>query len=350
MTHKDDDLVVSASYLMGPRRPFRKGETMVPERGESFRAPPLFKYVSLPRLSQILTDLQIRLTQPRFLNDPHELSIMLNAESLQVDFYNHLLKQGVTSDEAAAMAQRNAPELVIRRAELIEEQCNRLGVLSLSANPQNMLMWAHYGNEHRGAIIEFDANLLIIDKPAPDFVQGLFEVQYEKSRIDFLARKLPPWMMLAFKSKPWAYEVEWRLVRSIELLTKKTPVVYVADIPPLAIKRVIFGAQADPAAEAPIYEAIKLRPELSHLKFEKAWFSTSLTEVELTPVEEFGWKILHGEMHFGDRWRLVRQWADLDAMQRSETKDVKAAAIKADREAQARLGNRAQRRRARSAR
>ncbi|MFA4951367.1 DUF2971 domain-containing protein [Brevundimonas sp.] len=278
--------------------------------------------------------MNIRFTQPGHLNNPHELSVMLNAETIQVDFYNHMVAGGSPPAEAADIARRNAPALVIDLAKTVERQRADLGVLSLSADEDNMLLWAHYGDEHRGAIIELDAEQILISDPSPQAVQALLQVQYESSRVDFIARDLPLWMTVSFKSEPWAYEREWRLVRSLELLREKAPSIHVAEIPAAAIKRVVFGARADARAEEPIYNAAKTRPDLKHVVFEKAWFSSSLTKVERTPVEQFGWTILHGEHHFGDDWRLIRQWADLDAMQRSESADVAAAAQKAAREAE----------------
>lgn len=297
-----------------------------------------------------MQDLEIRMTQPSQLNDPHELSVSLNAETIQVDFYNKMVADGWSTEKAADAARRNAPNLVIEFAKIVEEQRSGLGVLSLSADEDNMLLWAHYGDEHKGAVVELDADQLLITKPDPQKVQALFEVEYEAKRVDIMARQLPIWMTLAVKSKPWAYEREWRLVRSLELLREKIPGIFVADLPPTAIKRVVFGARADAAEEEPIYVNAKARGDLKHVVFEKAWFSSSLTTVERTPVEEFGWMILHGQAHFGDEWRLVRQWADLEAMQRSESADVVAAAKKAAREAEARLRNRTERRRAKSRR
>ena len=304
----------------------------------------------MSRLAQILTDLEIRLTQPAFLNDPHELSVILNAETIQVDFYNKMIKDGCPPEKAANIARRNARYRVIDFAGIVEQQRARVAVLSFSADEDNMLLWAHYGDEHRGAILELDVEQLILDGPHGQAVQALLEVQYETTRVDFIARQLPIWMTLAFKSKPWAYEREWRLVRSLELLREKAAGIFVANIPPTAVKRIVFGARAEADVEKPIYTAAKSRVDLEHVVFEKAWFSSSLTTLERTPVEKFGGMILHGQMHFGDDWRLVRQWADLEAMQRSETANVAANAQKAARLAEARLKSRAARRRAASRR
>lgn len=49
------------------------------------------------------------------------------------------------------------------RFPLIQEKYN-MGVISLSKNPRNLQMWAHYADEHRGGLIEFTFQL-----DGPDF-------------------------------------------------------------------------------------------------------------------------------------------------------------------------------------
>jgi len=55
------------------------------DKGVPWTLPPLFKYVGLDRALAILKDRDIRFTQPRFLNDPHELSVEINPQSLTRD-------------------------------------------------------------------------------------------------------------------------------------------------------------------------------------------------------------------------------------------------------------------------
>jgi hypothetical protein len=42
----------------------------------------------------------------------------------------------------------------IQIEEILQEFVNRLGVVSLSARPDNTLMWAHYANDHKGMCLE----------------------------------------------------------------------------------------------------------------------------------------------------------------------------------------------------
>jgi len=279
---------------------------------------PLFKYVSLDRALKILQTGEIRLTQPRFLNDPHELSVEINPQSLMLDFYEHMVRGGTAPDKAADIAKRNIAGLVVDRVENIVAEREKIGILSLSDNPENMLMWAHYGDHHRGAVLELDVGDMIIKRENPAAVQAVVEVTYSDERIDYIARKMPLWMTLAFKSAAWAYEREWRLFKSLSSLRHKIGDIYVADLAPSAIKRVIFGARAVGPEEEAAIDLIQQSDDHRHIVIQKAMFSTGLIGLDFRTGAEFAWTILHGQHHFGDNWLELRQWVDLRKMEQAE--------------------------------
>lgn len=278
---------------------------------------PLFKYLTLHRALQVLRTGEIRFTQPRYLNDPHELNAEINPESLLRDFYECLRRKGVTAKKAADMATREIVGMVIDRVEDIVAERERIGVLSLSDSCDNMLLWAHYGHEHRGAVLEIDAGELIT-KRSEEEVQAIAEVTYGNARVDYIARRLPVWMTLTFKSEVWAYEREWRVFKSLSMLRDKGGDVFVADLPPRAIKRVIFGARAvGPDEEAAIH-LIQRSEAHQHIEIYKAVFSSDTVGLTLKTGAQFAGLMLHGEHHFGDHWREMRQWVDFTKMERAE--------------------------------
>lgn len=293
--------------------------TDAPE-GESlpWMPPPLFKYVRLDRALAILEGRDIRFTQPRFLNDPHELSVEINPQSLVRDFYEHMVEAGEVPEHAADIARRNVDSLVIDRVAWVMAEREKLGVLSLCDAPDNMLLWAHYADEHRGAVLELDVSDLIASHRASDEIQAMAQVTYSDERIDFIGRRLPLWMTLNYKSAAWAYEREWRLYRSLSALRHKTGDIYVADLPPNAIKRIIFGVRAAALCEESTVRFIQGNADYQHICIEKAMFSHGLVGLDFRSGEEFAWAILHGEHHFGDNWRQLRQWVDLSKMEAAE--------------------------------
>lgn len=287
-------------------------------KGSAWTPPDLFKYASLERVLDILQTGEIRFTQPRFLNDPHELSVEINPQSLLRDFYEHMVAGGVEAEQAADVAKRNLQGMLVDAVERVVVVRENLGILSLSDSPDNMLLWAHYGNEHRGAVLQLDGSNLITSVETGDEIQVLAEVNYTDERVDYIARKLPLWMTLAYKSSAWAYEREWRMVKSLSALRKKTDTVYVFDLPPSAIKRVIFGARALGPVEEAAIKFVQESADHRHIKIEKAMFSSGLVGLDFRSGHDFAWTILHGQHHFGDHWRELRQWVDLSKLEQTE--------------------------------
>ena len=286
--------------------------------GSAWTPPDLFKYASLERVLDILQTGEIRFTQPRFLNDPHELSVEINPQSLMRDFYEHMVAGGVEAEQAADVAKRNLQGMLIDAVERVVVARENLGILALCDGPDNMLLWAHYGNEHRGAVLQLDVSNLITPVKTADEIQVLAEVNYTDERVDYIAGKLPLWMTLAYKSAAWAYEREWRMVKSLSALRKKTDTVYVLDLPPSAIKRVIFGARAQGPVEEAAIKFVQESADHRHIKIEKAMFSSGLVGLDFRSGQDFAWTILHGQHHFGDHWRELRQWVDLSKMEQAE--------------------------------
>ena len=97
----------------------------------------LFKYLPEPR--NLFDEGFIRLSQPVVLNDPFEASFCSKSlDELSSHFYN-------------SMAQD--PEFGnISFSQYIEMRMHNIGIVSLSENKENLLMWAHYANEHKGVV------------------------------------------------------------------------------------------------------------------------------------------------------------------------------------------------------
>lgn len=93
----------------------------------------------------------------------------------------------------------------------------KMGIYSLSQTYIDELLWAHYGNSHKGFCIEYDLDLLLKSyKSEKKFsfpitynnkppVIGLLDVATSKN--DGIIKK-----MGGFKSKRWAYEQEYRIL------------------------------------------------------------------------------------------------------------------------------------------
>jgi len=104
-----------------------------------------------------------------------------------------------------------------RYAEGVLAFVDKSGVFSLSYNPLQELIWAHYGGSHRGFCIGYDSRRLVDFEPN---VHRVLDVQYSNAAptvtsTDLLFPDSPVSVlrkMLGVKSRPWAYEEEVRVV------------------------------------------------------------------------------------------------------------------------------------------
>lgn len=114
-----------------------------------------------------------------------------------------------------------------------------VGVLCMSAVPDDILLWAHYADAHQGVCLMFDATT--------EFFAPAQEVQYAKLRpkINPLRDSDDSMMSSALltKSHHWAYEGEWRLIHY-----RNGPGVYT--YPSGALLGVILGAKISSDNEA----------------------------------------------------------------------------------------------------
>jgi hypothetical protein len=155
----------------------------------------------------------------------------------------------------------------------------RVGVLSLSANPTEMLMWAHYASQHTGFCLGFErseGSLLKNDtntKPVnysdeyPELGLDRFEMSWSVTMEDgtvsdsiVIDVEEPHLQKVIYtKSTKWEHEQEWRvLVRDGAVLAGYGAVL--AGYPGL-LRRVIFGLRCGQDTRRMVEETVK---EASH--------------------------------------------------------------------------------------
>lgn len=130
-----------------------------------------------------------------------------------------------------------------------------LGVSCLTPYPDRMLMWSHYGDQHRSICVGFDKNILLENSPKNSEGNPLYTeirpVEYTNSR-----PKEEDNEAIYKKSKEWNYEDEYRIVSSAKKGHPQWgPGVW--NIPTLAIKEIVIGARVDRALQEKIVRTVK---------------------------------------------------------------------------------------------
>ena len=212
-----------------------------------------------------------------YSNAPVQLKMFFSKEyivaRMLTEFNELVSKEGKTLTEFLRdhLRARIPQTLDAARPDLASNFASQIAVLSLSAVPDNEVMWSHYADLHRGVVLAFDS--------ADPFLANVIKVKYQTERptIDMSAR--PPegvvWKeglqcICGTKNEAWAYEQEYRLAAAVIALTptglndaQGYPVL-VNSVPPSALTSVIFGARIQSSIRASIDEAL-LSLDFSHV-------------------------------------------------------------------------------------
>ena len=103
-----------------------------------------------------------------------------------------------------------------------------IGSISFSANYNNLLMWAHYADNHRGLCVEYDYNSEFFHGRyscgSYEKVGKIHKVEYSKERPvyithDELVSRTDYWF---HKSWEWRYEEEYRILLPIDEADKRS--------------------------------------------------------------------------------------------------------------------------------
>ncbi len=309
----------------------------------------IYKYVTEERIG-ILKGSCIRFTQPSLFNDPFELSPYFKAIA-DDKFVEELIKSGWNEAEFEKIWEKTYIEMseenpivkcvpkeklkeltlpYIRTPEvkiIYESLSNQIfklnnpilrqrflssirksldgivGILCLTEKPDNLLMWAHYSNGHRGFVIEFDIKHNYFDRRTkPEEVRRhLKKVFYSKQRPEMVvydsglsdSENWDIWIkkFLWNKGDSWEYEQEWRMIDTLDACQKKISKggedVYLFSLPLDCIKGVIFGYSMSEENKRGFINLLQSDKKYSHINIKQAImdekdFRINIKEEDLT--------------------------------------------------------------------
>src|SRR5262245_60498248 len=184
----------------------------------------VYKYVPPVRID-VLRDCLIRFTQPAALNDPFE------SNPLDVKLFDSFVDDQMKYMAGLPMQLSEIDKMVVgvhirknaRKAvkDLMDESRFKKGILSVSEIRDDLLMWSHYSDSHRGFVIGFFGLHDYFQKGISDKRGGLRKVVYSEKRPilpphnEFSTHNVAE-ILLFTKSPHWSYEKEWRMLHNVE--------------------------------------------------------------------------------------------------------------------------------------
>jgi len=232
---------------------------------ESINDPPFpsrfYKYrqPDIAKLEHILIRNELWAAKPTTFNDPFDCFPYIDLHGTYDEalaFIGKRIERGApepSRDERRRLAREIHKKGLgcisnANSSDLWRESINQFGVISLSEDCLNILMWSHYAANHSGVCIEFSTD----DQP----LNVSAAVKYTADRPIFrpldLDRSELMQRILLHKADIWRYEKEWRHFRIKEGAGKTT-------FPPSAITSVIIGAAASAQFERSFRDLMALR-------------------------------------------------------------------------------------------
>lgn len=185
----------------------------------------LFKYFPTERDKlKWFANRQILLTPPKYFNDPWDFAVQFRKWSV-----TELRKQCPFSwSENSQLFNKfrddmTSPDFHVEESRNYQEEVGKIvGVVSLTQNPLDRVMWAHYAESHRGFVAEFAHREEFLKDgfrqrvgpfgPAAKVKYSNPNKQQPKCKRDYSNLANVLWR----KHSAWYYEHEWRVVQSHE--------------------------------------------------------------------------------------------------------------------------------------
>ncbi|HHQ4775508.1 TPA: DUF2971 domain-containing protein [Aeromonas veronii] len=203
----------------------------------------LYKY--LPNLGvEYFEQPTFKITPPSLLNDPFES--IISRDIVKLFKHLHIATETLNINDVK---------------KLLKHCISSVGIISLSETHRNLLMWAHYADEHKGFCIGVKNSYLENNGPLQPVLESTpiydspIKVRYDTERFDFnnvssssieLFKNILT-HQLTVKSDDWMYEKEYR---SIVCLLNHDKVKIIGEIPEkvrgliLALRNIDFDENA----------------------------------------------------------------------------------------------------------
>ncbi len=232
----------------------------------------LYKYCAYNRNSlSILINKKIWVAKPETLNDPFDCKIKFKPEINSEAFRKYLIRTG----RSTGNRQKDYEIFLKGLHEFKEKNINNFGVFSMSQIKDNILMWSHYADHHKGFCIGFvrkNDNLLgdITKTHQVEYDCNYPEVDpldkngnYDNSTFN---------KMLFTKAKDWEYEKEWRSVY---------PEGDKEELLPVDISSIIFGLRMSEEHKANIRKILANQPNIQYQQAVEVEYKFQLNIVDL---------------------------------------------------------------------
>lgn len=236
----------------------------------------LYKYISTPAALKSIVSGNIKFSTLSGLNDPTELLAKIIDNDLTRSLYR-LRRDGYKAEDIIDLKRQEelfkilSPETMVISAPKSVHEANRIiklsiyddlnylrtefektvefmskrcGIFCVSSRYNSLPMWAHYADNAKGFVVEFDGLDLIFSGDKTGILNKLDDVNYKIKRSGVTFESGSYKSLFFEKDKDWQYENEKRVITNLSSCNELNigdETIYIKTIPKEKICKVIFG-------------------------------------------------------------------------------------------------------------
>lgn len=171
----------------------------------------LYKYRTIDSVKQLLYNHKIYFSSSKEFNDPFESAINILSGYTPQQYYESFLFGDMTPEVSKELTRQIVSGIIDGETllkQLTREVISSVGYYCMTTKPDNLLMWAHYADSHKGVCLKFD-----ILKDLDTFLVPV-PVDYNEHYIEFNMLNSDLLSVLRRKSPDWKYEDEYRIIKT----------------------------------------------------------------------------------------------------------------------------------------
>lgn len=221
-----------------------------------------YKFTNVERAIEIIKNRQLWFSRPENFNDPFDCNINLidfepTEKQIELVINDKVKRNRKTRREEIKKNKRNAYRIINQFSEQSNEMFQNSGICCFSEKHENILLWSHYAQNHKGICLGFSKKITEI---ASMTGKVKYADHYKKAPF-FKMNGEAVYHLIFTKSKDWSYEQEIRAVRILD--NGKT------DFDISNLTEIIFGCKTENKV---VQEMKKLISDLGikHIKFKQA--------------------------------------------------------------------------------
>ena len=188
-------------------------------------------------VKQILVNHTLYFSSRKLFNDPFDCVVLgfqqipgTILKRFSEEFVDRKFKDTPEVEKEKLISKLMSARSLKDTRNMLQDEVDKAGIVCFSQVRDDILMWAHYADKHKGICFEFDGsdNCYFFGKAQPVEYEDYTQIPLDEDRERQMTR------VILTKSKHWLYEKEYRIFRPVNAGNQ-------VDYPIVLLTGIIFG-------------------------------------------------------------------------------------------------------------